>query len=297
MVAETVHNSVQIFDRPRLRQNRKAILPNFENYDFLFKWAEDQILDRLDMIKHEFTSGVHIGGRQSNNFIKHLKTQTNIDSFFTLDCAHGDVIGEEDFLPLKPSSLDLITSTLCLHSVNDLPGALLQIKKALKPDGLFIAALFGGETLHELRESLMSTEVALKGGASPRVFPFADKQDMGALLQRAGFTLPVVDSDIVHVSYDHLFKLADDLRGMGENNVISARNKQNPGKNFFMSAAKYYAENFSIDNAKIQASFEIIFLIGWSPDSCQQQPLKPGSAKNRLADALRTNEVKVGENP
>lgn len=290
-------NSITIFDRKSIQNRRKRCAHSFSDHDFLFSWAEEQIFDRLDVVKRDFPSVVHIGGRHSSDFSTRMQKQVNAESFYTMDSADGDIIAEEDFLPLKPGSIDLITSTLNLHSVNDLPGALLQIRKALKPDGLFVAALFGGETLHELRQSLMHSEIALKGGASPRVFPFADKQDMGALLQRGGFALPVVDSDIVTVTYDTMFKLMHDLRGMGESNTIAERSRSNPGKMFFMEAAKHYAENFAESDGRIVASFEVVFLLGWAPHESQQQPLKPGSAKNRLADALQTDEIKTGEMP
>ncbi|MEM7650658.1 MAG: methyltransferase domain-containing protein [Pseudomonadota bacterium] len=260
-----------VFDKAALRRARERASADFKDYSFLHEIAEKQIQDRLGDIKRDFTA--------------------------RYDLTHDDFDNEIEALNLEPESLELVTSTLNLHVINDLPGVLAQIKRALKPDGLFIAAMFGGETLHELRESLMQAELAVKGGASPRVFPFADKQQMGALLQRAGFALPVVDSDIVRVSYENIFKLMHDLRGMGESNVIAERSKTNPGKALFMNAAAHYADHFSDDDGRIQTSFEIIYLIGWAPADTQQKPLKPGSAENRLADALKTEEIKTGETP
>lgn len=218
-----------------------------------------QIQDRLRDIKRDFPRAVH------------LSDQDNFD---------------EEFLPFKSQSLDVLTSNLRLHAVNDLPGALTQIRQALKPDGFFLAAMFGGETLYELRESLTHAELAIKGGVSPRVFPFADKQQMGALLQRAGFALPVVDSDILTVTYENMFALMHDLRGMGEGNMIAARDKRNPGKRLFMEAARYYDEHFKEPDGRIRASFEIIFLAGWAPHESQQKPLKPGSADTSLTEVL-----------
>ena len=264
-------NNAQVFDRELLTHRRERTSADFENYSFLQTLARRQIQDRLGDIKREFQA------------IKDLE--------------HENFKGDFEALEFEANSLDLITSVLNLHSTNDLPGVLAQIKAALKPDGLFVAALFGGETLHELRESLMQAEMALKGGASPRVFPFADKQQMGALLQRAGFALPVVDSDVVTVTYDNMFKLMHDLRGMGESNIIAARSRVNPGKAFFMEAAKHYQEHFTGKDGRLEASFEIIYLIGWAPHESQQKPLKPGSAQSRLADALQTEERKTGERP
>ena len=281
-----------IFDRSRLRKNRARTAKNIQKYDFLHRWAAEQITDRLQDIKRSFVRILQIGGSvplAQNAF--HMDIGQNIISEYSNLSFQAD----EEFLPLKESSLDLIISSLTLHATNDLPGALVQIKRALKPDGLFVAAMFGGETLRELRESLMHAEMELKGGASPRVFPFADKPQMGNLLQRAGYALPVVDSEILTVTYDNMFKLMHDLRGMGENNIIMKRNRAYMGRNFFMKAAEYYAKNFSDPDGRIRASFEIIFTLGWAPHESQQKPLKPGSAKIRLAEALNTNEIQTGE--
>ena len=263
--------TIEVFDRLALKRTRQRAAKRFEDYTFLHDFVHKQIKERLEDIKRDFERPHNI--------------------------QHDDFDGDIESLGFEPESKDMITSALNLHSINDLPGALLQIRRALKPDGLFIAAMFGGETLYELRESLMRAELSLKGGASPRVFPFADKQQMGALLQRAGFALPVVDSEIITVTYESMFKLMHDLRGMGESNVIGARSRLNPGKAFFMKAAEYYQDNFAEADGRIKASFEIIFLIGWAPADTQQQPLKPGSAKNRLADALNAQEIKAGDNP
>ena len=290
--------SIAVFDRALLKQKRLRSAPRFAEFNFLHEWAETQILDRLDVVTKDFPLGLHIGRNVNENFLNALKQQSGAQHIWRFDqTGHGDVMGEEDFFPFKPESLDLITSTLNLHSVNDLPGALLQFKQALKEDGLFVAVLFGGETLYELCESLMHAEMQIKGGLSPRIFPFADKQQAGALLQRAGFALPVVDSEIITVTYENMFKLMHDLRGMGESNVIAERSRLNPGKEFFFKAAEYYQQNFAESDGRIKASFEVIFLLGWAPHESQQKPLKPGSAKTRLADALQTDEIKTGEMP
>ncbi len=278
----------EIFDRKLLSLKRQRASNKFSDHDFLFNFTHKQIQDRLADIQREFKTILEVGSRGQAIF----EDSINLD-IYSHPKTH--IMGDEEFLPFKDKSLDLILTNLGLHSTNDLPGTLVQMRRALKPDGLFLGAMFGGETLFELRESLMQTEMEMFDGVSPRVFPFADKQQMGALLQRAGYALPVVDSEILTVTYPHIFKLMADLRGMGETNIISQRSKKYPGRDFFTRAAEYYAQNFADEDGRIRATFEIIFLIGWSPHVSQQQPLKPGSAKTRLADALATDEIKTGE--
>lgn len=292
-----VTNDVLVFDRDRIAHNRRRASKNFSNHDFLYQWSRDQLSDRLNDINRTFGRALHIGSRCSVD--QHAK----IDQSYVLDMTfpHSDrastpyICGNEEFLPVKPRSLDLIISNLNLHSVNDLPGTLVQIQMALKNDGLFLVSLFGGETLFELRSALTQAETDIYGGASPRVFPFADKPQTGELLQRANFALPVIDSDIITVTYDNIFKLLHDIRGMGESNSILARNKRFESKALFMRAAEIYHDQFSEDDGRIVASFEIIFLLGWAPDESQQKPLRPGSAKQSLADALSATEMKTGD--
>lgn len=267
----TSNKPIKVFDaEARKRASRRAAACDGD-FDFLRKHALANIEDRQKDITRSF------------------------DKVLRLTPVHWD--NEIEAIDADGKDFDLISSVLDMHVVNDLPGLLLQIRRSLKPDGLFLGAMFGGETLYQLRETLTQTELMLKDGTSPRVFPFADKQQMGALLQRAGFALPVIDSEIVTVTYDNLFKLMQDLRGMGETNVIAERSRANPGKEFFMRAADYYQQKFSDADGRIEAAFEIIYLIGWSPDASQQQPLRPGSAETRLADALNTDEIKMGEKP
>ena len=279
-------SDIQIFDRELLKVKRERAARDFDDAGFLFEWSKRQLESRLEDITRRFETCVQIGAR-GGKVLEHVRCFDFGDAFAP------DVIADEEFFPFRDQSLDLVISNLHLHATNDLPGVLAQIKRALKPDGLFIASIFGGESLHELRASLNHAEMSLRGGLSPRVFPFADKQDCGALLQRAGFALPVVDSDIVTVTYEHAFKLMHDIRGMGEGNVIAARDKRYVGKAFFMEAARHYAENFVEQDGRIAASFEVIFLLGWAPHDSQQKPLQPGSAQNRLADALKTEETKL----
>ncbi len=202
---------------------------------------------------------------------------------------------DEERLPFRDESLDLMVSSLALHWTNDLPGALVQIRRALRPDGLFIGSLFGGATLTELRQSLIQAESELTGGAGARISPFADTPDTAALLQRAGFALPVADIDRVQASYGHPLQLLRDLRAMGEGNVLAVRGPL--PRRVLARACELYIERFSRPDGRVTATFEIITMTGWSPHPDQQQPLRPGSARMRLADALGVREQSAGEKP
>lgn len=202
---------------------------------------------------------------------------------------------DEERLPFAPESLDLVVSALALHWTNDLPGALIQIRRALKPDGLFIGAILGGATLTELRQALTEAEAEVRGGAGPRVSPFADVLDGAALLQRAGFALPVADIDRVQVGYGHPLELIRDLRAMGESNVLADGARQPLTRGILARASEIYVERFARPDGRVIATFEIITLTGWAPHPDQQQPLRPGSAKMRLADALGVKEQGAGE--
>lgn len=284
---------ISVFDKEQLLRQRlrseNSISPS--KY-FLFDWVMEQISDRLSIIKKDFSSIVQIGERGKK--IDHTGKE-----FLLLDATLStpQKIDHNELLPLNPESADLIVSALQLHTINDLPGFLLQIKKSLKPDGLFLCGMLGGETLHELRGCLMQAEIEMTGGATPRVFPFADKQQMGGLLQRAGFSLPVVDSDILTVTYNSIFDLMKDLRDMGEGNAITQRKKTFTPKSLFVRAGEIYAQKYADSDGRIKATFEIIFLFGWSPHQSQQKPLSPGSAQTRLSDFLQTTEIGTGEKP
>lgn len=287
---------IPVFNRTQIaRQRARAATFDGDN-DFLVRWAQDQIADRLSLIRRTFPIAIQVGASGANPF----HHQFGIDHLFKTDictASSPEIVCEEDFFPFAPQSIDLIISALCLHTVNDLPGALLQMRGALKPDGLFAAAMLGGETLYELRQCLTEAEIELSGGLSPRIAPFADKQQMGGLLQRAGFNLPVVDSDIVTVTYETIFHLMRDLRKMGEGNAIADRKKNFTPASLFLRAGELYAQKFSDPDGRIRASFEIIFLLGWAPHESQQKPLKPGSATTRLATFLDTKEIGTGEKP
>jgi len=205
------------------------------------------------------------------------------------------VVADEEALPFRDASLDLVVSGLALHFANDLPGVLAQIRRALKPDGLLLAALLGGDTLTELRQAFAEAESEIEGGASPHVAPFAELRQVGALLQRAGFALPVTDVERVTVRYNSAFDLMQDLRRMGATNPLVARRRVPLRRATFMRMAEIYARRFADADGRIRATFDILWLSGWAPHPDQQQPLKPGSAKARLADALGAREISAGE--
>jgi SAM-dependent methyltransferase len=207
------------------------------------------------------------------------------------------VVADEEALPFADNTLDLVVSGLSLQAVNDLPGVLAQVRRALKPDGLFLAALLGGDTLAELRQSFAVAESELEGGVSPRVAPFADLRDLGGLLQRAGFALPVTDVDRITVRYATPLGLLHDLRRMGAANPLVERRRVPLRRATLMRAMEVYAARFADPDGRVRASFDIMWLSGWSPHESQQKPLRPGSAKQRLADALGTTEIATGEKP
>src|SRR5688572_5655068 len=205
------------------------------------------------------------------------------------------VAADEEALPFREGSLDLVVSALALHLVNDLPGTLIQVRHALKPDGLFLAALLGGDTLTELRQAFAEAETEMEGGVSPRVAPFPDLRELGALLQRAGFALPVADTERLTVRYTTVFSLMHELRRMGATNALIERRRVPLRRATLMRMAEIYAQRFADPDGRLRATFEIVWLSGWAPDPSQQKPLQPGSAKMRLAEALGTREIPAGE--
>lgn len=300
--AASQNSDIEIFNRRLIRSRRDRFSAHIKDYNFLHNWAGEQIADRFEDIKREFPCSLFMSPRCDNNVTNKIKNAAGITYPLAMDLSAGMLdhysdnkfLGDEEFLPIKKNSLDGVISILNLHTINDLPGALIQINRALKADGVFIGSMFGGETLFELREALNHAEMKIKGGISPRVAPFADKQQMGALMQRTGYALPVIDSELITISYDSIFALMKDVRFMAEGNAVSARSKTMTSRSIMMEAAKYYAENYSEADGKIFATFEIIFVIGWAPHESQQQPLRPGSAKQSLASALGTEEIKTG---
>jgi len=289
-----------LFDRVLHRRRLDRAAPGYA--DFLKRRAADDMVFRLEAIMRRFPVAVDLGAR-NGAFARALaasEAREKIDLLIETDLsapmlARGGVgvVADEERLPFKPDSLDLVVSSLALHWTNDLIGALIQARLALKPDGLFIGAFFGGATLTELRQSLLSAEAELSGGASMRVSPFADASDAGGLLQRAGFALPVADVDRVTVRYGHPVELLRDLRAMGETNVLIERSRTPLTRKVLGRALELYAEQFAEADGRVRATFEIITVTGWSPHESQQKPLPRGSAKMRLADALGTTEHKL----
>jgi SAM-dependent methyltransferase len=297
-----------IFDRSVLRARRRRALRLGPEPFLLDRVAED-FAERLRVVLRRFdvaadigtpTAAVRAALARDRAIATMIAVEPSIDA---PQHSAGDrtgmlrVVADEEALPFANASLDLAVSGLALQTVNDLPGVLVQIRRALKPDGLFLAALLGGDTLAELRHSFAVAESELEGGVSPRVAPFADVREMGALLQRAGFALPVTDTDRVTVRYAAPFDLLRDLRRMGAANPLVERRRVPMRRATLMRAMAVYAEQFADADGKVRASFDIIWLSGWSPHESQQQPLRPGSARVRLADALGTTEVGVGETP
>jgi SAM-dependent methyltransferase len=255
------------------------------------------LADRLGTVLRRFDVAVDLGtpGEAVRAALLRLDSAGMVVGAEVLPRGKPFVVADEETLPFADGALDLVVSALALQDVNDLPGALLQIRRALKPDGLFLAALFGGETLTELRQSFAAAESEIEGGVSPRVAPFADLRDLGGLLQRAGFALPVTDVDRLTVRYDSVFGLLRDLRRMGATNSLVARRRKPLRRATLRRMTEIYALQFADHDGRIRATFDIVWLSGWAPHPDQQQPLKPGSAKARLADALGVREISAGE--
>lgn len=262
---------VHIFDTARKHMNRKRGDSMNGDFDFLRTEIADRMVDRLLEINRQFEHILDVGG----DFAR-----------FAGKPAHTLALSD-DPLELSKNSFDMITSNLGFHWANDLPGILIQLNQALKPDGLLLASMFGGTTLHELRHSFLTAEAEITGGASARVIPFAEVKDLGSLLQRAGFALPVTDLDTITVTYEHPLKLMQELRGMGETNALFDRPKNFLRRDVMMRACEIYQEQHSNPDGRIRATFQILYLTGWHPHESQQKPLKPGSAQMSLADALK----------
>lgn len=275
----------QIFDRRLLRARlARALIRGAP--DFLLERAADDLSDRLLTVKREFPRSLDLG-TPTPHFARAVVSTGRRAPLRASGLAGADVLADEEALPFAPQSFDLVVSGFALQWVNDLPGAFAQVRRALAPDGLFLACLPGGASLSELRSALTQAEVELTGGASPRVSPFVDVRDLGGLLQRAGFALPVTDVDSFTVRYDSMFALANELRAMGAANILTERARKPLGRAVFLRAAEIYAERFSDPDGRVRASFELVWLSGWAPHESQQKPLKPGSAQVRLEDALK----------
>ena len=286
-----------IFDRRvlRVRQRRARRLTPAT---FLLDRVAAELGERLSAVLRKFDVAVDLG-TPSDAVRRVLAANRNISTVVAAGLDGYDnglhVTIDEEALPFAELSLDLVVSALALQFVNDLPGALIQIRRALKPDGLLLAALIGGDSLTELRSAFAAAESEVEGGISPRVAPFADIRELGSLLQRAGFALPVVDSERVAVRYDSALALMRDLRRMGATNILHERLRTPLKRSTLERVMAIYANRFADADGRVRATFEIIWLSGWVPHESQQKPLKPGSAAQRLADALGTTELPAGE--
>jgi NADH dehydrogenase [ubiquinone] 1 alpha subcomplex assembly factor 5 len=273
----------ELFNRRRYAQRRARSATRFDEYDFLHRRAMADIVDRLETVTRDFPNALFYGAGA-------------LTSMLTPACAVGDIVHgdltaarlpkednilvfDEEAAPFAPQTFNLIVSLLTLHHINDLVGALAQMRTQLKPDGLMIAVLFGEETLKSLRSALYSAETAVTGGVSPRIAPFANVRDLGACLQRAGFALPVADVDCVAVTYNNPLRLFSDLRGMGETSVLRQRGKP-------MSRALLAEAVSALAQAGGETRFDLVYLTGWAPHDSQQKPLKPGAASSSLEAAV-----------
>jgi SAM-dependent methyltransferase len=295
----------RLFDRPLHRRRLDRAASRFGGANFLKQRAATDVVERLEAILRGFPLCVDLGARDGGfaRALAQSDARARIGLVIETDLSAAMLAGrvgprvqlDEERLPFAAESLDLVVSSLALHWVNDLPGALIQIRQALKPDGLFVGAIFGGATLTELRQCLTLAEAELTNGAGPRIAPFADTFDGAGLMQRAGFALPVADVDRVVVRYPSPLKLIDDLRAMGETNVLTDRARRPLSRAVLARTVELYGEMFSDADGRVRATFDIITLTGWAPHPDQQKPLKPGSAKMRLADALGAQEQSAGE--
>lgn len=299
---------IEVFDRRAVRRHRERAAGSLAGHDFLLREVAGRLAERLDDVTRHFPLALDLGchdgalgralaGREDLGGIGTL-VQADLSPAMAGKAAGGGqpaLAADEEALPFAAAAFDAAFSLLSLHWVNDLPGALVQVRRALKPDGLFLAALLGGETLKELRGALLEAEVEVEGGAGPRVSPFADVRDLGALLQRAGFALPVADVDDIAVSYPDALKLMADLRGMGEANAVADRRKGFSRRATLLRAAELYAERHAGPDGRLPATFQVIYLTAWAPHESQPQPLAPGSAKTRLSAVLESEERSAGE--
>ncbi len=274
----------RLFDRAlyaaRAKRARQA------GHDILSRTVAAEFAERLELVTRKFDKTLVIAA-DPGPLAAALRTNGKATEVAVLEAS------ADERLPLAPESLDAIFSILDLQTVNDVPGALVQMRRALRPDGLFLACLFAGDTLTELRQSWLEAEARLTGGASPRVAPMIDVRELGSLLQRAGFALPVADLDRTIVRYADAVALIHEIRSLGLSNVLVGRSRRPVTKALLAEVAATYQRRFSDADGRIRATVEVAWAIAWSPHESQQQPLKPGSARMRLADALKTEETKL----
>lgn len=301
MTTSGTDHSISPFDRRLVRFHRERAATDFERYDFLFREIAARICDRLIDVARRFPLALDLGCH-GGELAEATRTSGKVERLVSTDLSlamarraarqEGAAVAaaDEEALPFASASFDLVLSNLSLHWVNDLPGTLLQVRGVLKPDGLFLGAMLGGETLREMRKAFLEAESEIEGGASPRVSPFADVRDGGALLQRAGFALPVVDRDEITVTYPNALALMRELRGMGETNALRTQRHGLTRRETLLRAAAIYEKHFGQPDGRVPACFQVIYLTGWAPHASQQKPLRPGSATARMAQALGTEE-------
>jgi len=277
----------EIFDRKLARSRAQRAIARGAP-DFLMRRASEDLDERLGAIRRDFPRALDLA-TPTSHFAEVLAARSKGRVLRAAPFARADAsaVIDEEVIPFAAQSFDLIVSGLALQWVNDLPGLFAQARRCLAPDGLFLAAMTGGQSLAELRAALTQAEAELCGGASPRVSPFVEVRDLGGLLQRAGFAMPVTDRDALTLRYDSMFSLCDDLRRMGAANALVARARRPLRRSVFVRAAQIYAERFSDPDGRVRASFEIVWLSGWAPHESQQKPLLPGTAQVRLADVLK----------
>lgn len=298
-------NQPRLFDHALLnqRRDRAARMTAAGEHNpatFLLEQVIEDLTLRLDVIQRRFATAACIGA-QDGSLGRRLRASGRHDLVVDCDsadrmlalCGNPKVRAANDVLPFKTASIDLAISALSLQFVDDLPGTLVQIRHALRPDGLLLASIVGGDSLFELREAFLAAEAECEGGASPRVAPFADVQSLGGLLQRAGFALPVVDVDRITVTYADPIRLMHDLRAMGATNPLHDRSRKFLRRATVQRMMQIYADRFARPDGRISATFDIVTLTAWTPHESQQKPLRPGSATTRLADALATRETKL----
>ena len=291
-----------VFDRTLLRRRRERAARDWNGRAFLKREIAERLVERLDDVRRNFALALDLGSH-GDEIATALARRNTVGRLVRADLGQGfacraqgpAVVADEELLPFAPESFDLVLSAMTLHWVNDLPGTLIQIGRILKPDGLLLAAMLGGATLWQLRQALAAAESEIEGGLSPRVSPFADLRDAAGLLQRAGFALPVADSETVDVEYSDALALMRDLSAMGEGNLVVERRRGLARRSTLLRAAEIYGERFTLPSGRVVASFEVLFLHGWRPHASQPQPLRPGTAGHRLADALGTVEQSTGE--
>jgi NADH dehydrogenase [ubiquinone] 1 alpha subcomplex assembly factor 5 len=298
----TIPDPLLVFDRGVLRLRRERAARRWGDQAFLKREIAGRLVERLADVRRTFPLALDLGchgdevadALAGSKTVEHL-IRADLGLGFAQHAKGLAVVADEEALPFAPGRFDLVLSAMDLHWVNDLPGALIQIGRILKPDGLFLGAMLGGGTLWQLRQALGAAESEIEGGLSPRVSPFADLRDAAGLLQRAGFALPVADSETIDVEYADALSLMRELGAMGEGNLVAERRRGLARRATMARAAEIYAERFAQPSGRIAATFEILFLHGWAPHESQPKPLKPGSAARRLADALGGVEQSAGE--